>query len=95
MKNENVCEVKRIVLKIEDKEISLTPEQAKKLKVVLDELFGREIIKEVIREIHEHHDHYNTPYNPYWRWEQPVIWCGGTANIPQYQMQNETINCSL
>lgn len=54
MKEEKVCEVKRIVLKIEDKEVSLTPEQAKKLKVVLDELFGKEIVKEV-RTIHEHH----------------------------------------
>jgi len=45
-----VCEVKKIVLNIDGKEISLTIEQAKKLKDILSELFGKEIIKEVIRE---------------------------------------------
>ena len=91
--SKEVCEIKRIVLKVEDKEISLTPEQAKKLKVVLDELFGKEIVKEVIREIHEHHDHY--PYYNPWRWQEPIAWWGGNAGQVSYSAENQSVNCSL
>ena len=51
-------EVKKIQLKIGKKEISLTPDEAKKLKEVLNDLFDKEIIKEVIKETY--------PVVPYW-----------------------------
>ena len=87
-----VCEVKKIVLNIDGKEISLTIEQAKKLKDILGELFGKEIIKETIREIN---------YPPIWVYEQPIvpynplqpqIWCqsGGI-----YSANSGSINLTL
>jgi hypothetical protein len=89
-----VCEVKKIVLNIDGKEISLTIEQAKKLKDILGELFGKEIIKEVIREIHDNYPIYpwvyepQTPLNPPW-----TITCGGT-NIT-YSDNTRSINFTL
>jgi hypothetical protein len=41
--------IKEIKLQLGEKEVSLTVEQAKKLKEALDEMFGKEIIKEVHR----------------------------------------------
>jgi len=74
MKEEKSCEVKKIVLKIDDKEVSLTPEQVKKLKELLNDLFGKEIIKVVTQEIH--HDHYNYPI---WRYYEPPYIPNGTV----------------
>jgi len=91
-----VCEVKKIVLNIDGKEISLTMEQAKKLKDILGELFEKEIVKEIVKE--EHH-HYDRPYYPIWVYEpipynplQPQIWCqsGGT-----YSSNNGSLNFNL
>jgi hypothetical protein len=49
------------VLDLGTKEITLTCEQAQKLKEALDELFG----KGIVREVH-HHDY------PHWYFYQPV-----------------------
>ena len=87
-----VCEVKKIVLNIDGKEISLTMEQAKKLKDILGELFRKEIIKETIREINYPpiwvYEQHIVPYNPL----QPQIWCqsGGT-----YSANSGSINLTL
>ena len=93
MKNKEECIVKKIVLKIDDKEISLTPEQAKKLKELLNDMFGKEIIKEIKElatkeEHHHYHDHY--PSYPYWyyippSYPQPIIYC----------RDSQTISCSI
>jgi len=79
------------------KEISLTMEQAKKLKDILSELFGKEIIKEIVKE--EHH-HYNRPYYPIWVYEPQTplnppwtITCGET-NIT-YSDNTRSINFTL
>jgi hypothetical protein len=81
-----VCEVKKIVLNIDGKEISLTMEQAKKLKDILSELFGKEIIKEVIREIN---------YPPVYIYPQPAttnpIFCG----MGTYSSNDNSINFTL
>ena len=99
MEKKAVCEVKKIVIKIEDKEISLTPEQAKKLKGILSEMFGKEIIKEIVKEEHHHYDHWGwyppvyvqpTPFIPNYPWS---ITCGGTSVT--YDNQQQSINCSL
>lgn len=65
-----------------NKTIELTIEEAKKLKKVLEELFGKEIIKEVI---HEHH--YDWWYRPYY------LCVGEIKPIPTYEPY-VTINCS-
>jgi len=82
-------EIKKIVLKVGDEEISLTPENAKKMKELLDELFG----KTVIREDHHHHHHdyiYHDwmpikwyPDNPYPTW---------TAVSPNYSSESSIGN---
>ncbi len=53
-------EITRIKLRLDGKIVELTVAQAKKLKNSLDELFG----KEIVREVHHHgwHWYYNTPY---------------------------------
>lgn len=62
--------IKELKLQLGEKEISLTVEEAKKLKEALDELFVKEIIE--VR-----------PFYPYWYW-QPltpywVTWQQGTG----------------
>ena len=47
--------IKELKLQLGEKEVSLTIEEAKKLKAALDELFGKEVVKEI-----HHHD--------YWQW---------------------------
>ena len=66
-------EIKNIEFKVGKKQLNLTVEEAKKLKSILDELFGKEIIKE-IKEIYH-------PYFPYYRW----WWEIGRPSGPQYQ----------
>lgn len=53
--------INNIVLNVGKKEIVLTVEQAKKLKSLLEDLFGKEIIKEV-----KHEHHYDWWYRPYY-----------------------------
>lgn len=63
--------IEKVVLNVEGEKISLSVEQAKKLKTLLDELFGKEIIynKEVV-EKHHYHDWYYKPYQ---------IWSGNST----------------
>lgn len=67
MKTESEVKIEKMVLNIEGEKVSLSMEQAKKLKKILDELFGKEVIKEVV-EKHHYHDWYYRPYkfNEYW-----------------------------
>ena len=48
--------IKEVKLQLGEKEVSLTIEEAKKLKEALDELFGKQLID--VR-----------PYYPYWYWQ--------------------------
>lgn len=61
--------IKKIVLNIEGKEISLTPEQAQKLLVALTDLLGvkKEVIKE--KEYVPYPVYPSYPYRPYWHWD--------------------------
>lgn len=62
----DAVKVNKIVLDIGDKEITLTMEQAKKLKDLLADLFGKEVIKEV----HHHHEYW-------WKYYPQVTWDTG------------------
>lgn len=83
-------EIKTVNIQIGKKQLTLTVEEAKKLKEVLVELFGKEVIKEV-KEIH-HHDYY--PYRWYWGWQPatpqpltPIYYCSnGTAQLENYSL---------
>jgi len=90
---EEKMEIKEIVLKLGKKEVSLTVEEAKKLKELLGELFGKEIVKEIVKEEHHHYDH----YRPFWYY-QPYYYnsCGGLVTNTQLcattQSNNATYN---
>lgn len=64
-KKEKKIEVTGLNLKLGDKRITLTVEQAKKLKQALDEIFEK---KEVIKEIHPYPCPY--PYRSPWYWQR-------------------------
>ena len=76
-------EIKKIVLKLNDKEVSLTIEEAKKLKELLGELFGKDIIKEIVKEEHHYHDNYRPYwyYSPYWAGNGTVYCSTNTATL--------------
>lgn len=68
--------IKELKLQLGEKEVVLTIADAKKLKNALDELFGKEVVKEVY-----YHDQ-----RPYWQWRYPM--CSlSTANGP-YRITN-------
>ena len=58
--------IKKIVLDLGKKQVELTPEQCKKLKDALDEMFGKSVVKE---EHHHHHDR----WFPYWHYSTSTI----------------------
>ena len=76
METKEDVKINNIVLNIGKKEISLTVEQAKKLKSMLNDLFGKEIIKEV-----KHEHHYDWWYKPYFvqqnypKWNDNIVYC--------------------
>ena len=96
-------EIKNIEFKVGKKQLNLTVEEAKKLKAILDELFGKEKIKEV-KEIHYH----DTPYYPYrWWWEigrpsgpqyqppdqPPIFYCNDNSGTAQMENTTLQITC--
>lgn len=84
MKKTDEIKIDKLILNIEGEKISLTIEQAKKLKQTLEELFQKEIIKEII---HEHH--YDWWYRRNWYWDgtqdynfnPPVTYCSSNNSI--------------
>jgi hypothetical protein len=64
---EKKTEITKIVLQLGGKEVSLTVEQCKKLKEVLNEMFGKEIVKEIYKD-------------NYWNWHyRPLGYAGGNS----------------
>ena len=71
--------IKKIVLDLGGKEVTLTPKQAQNLKNALDELFGKEIVKVIEKEFIKMPDPYPVPVpypapyhrRPYWEYEHP------------------------
>lgn len=60
--------IKSVTLDLGKKQVTLTMKQAKALKEALDEMFGKEVIRE--REVIHEHDYWpwrwNQPYRDYW-----------------------------
>ena len=85
MEKEKKVAIEKIVLNIEGEKVSLTPEQAKKLKTLLDEMFGKEIVKEIIREEHHHHNDWYPRPTWYWNYSTPhyndfnKVYCQNTS----------------
>ena len=82
-----MAEIKKIVLNVGGKEITLSPGEAKELKAVLEDLFGSNV---TVKEVH-HWDHpYRKWYGPYWQTsignDPSVVYCStaiGQENEPK------------
>ena len=89
-------EIKKIVLEVEGEEIVLTVEGAKKLKALLNEIFGKDIIKEikiVERDVYIPDPYLPKPYpwKPYWEYPDK-IWMGDNGNA-KYLCSSNTLKC--
>lgn len=62
--------VKDLTIKIGARDITLEVAEAKKLRDALNDLFGKEVVREVRVEVWK---------EPYWRWHGPVWISGGQA----------------
>lgn len=78
MEKEKEVKIEKMVLNIEGEKVSLSMDQAKKLNKILDELFGKEVVREVIKENH-YHDYWYRPFNTYVnsspKWTDNVVFC--------------------
>ena len=83
---EKEIKIEKMVLNIDGEKVNLSMEQAKKLKKILDELFGKEV--EVVKEHHYHDNWYTKPY--YWKntWDTgidkkfgDIVWCADSKSI--------------
>ena len=86
MNKEKEVKIEKMVLNIDGEKVSLSMEQAKKLKGILDDLFGKEIIREVIKE-HHYHDWYYKPY----KWNYPDITYYGNTGIANTNLQKASM----
>ena len=89
---EDKTQIKKVVLEVEGKEIVLTVNGAKKLKEALNELFGREVIKEIHLK-----DNYIPYYKPFWSYGTETY--KNTCTSPDYlnniKFGNNTLTCSV
>lgn len=88
-------EIKSVKLKLGKQEVELTIEQARKLKDALDELLGKEVVREVVHD-HCHHWWYSTPIVTYTQTtpappRNPEIWYT-TSGGASYQVSNTTLS---
>jgi len=78
-KAEASVKITELKIKLGQKEITLTTEEAHKLKDALDDLFGKEVIREIV---HDHwHDWWYTKPSPYWQNPGYYTVCGGGAGM--------------
>ena len=88
----NEVEIKKLVINMGEKELSLTMEEAKKLKECLEELFEKKVIveKTIVRE--EVVKHYPS-YPPYP--SKPLIWYGNDATDVRFVCSTDEVNNCL
>lgn len=99
---EETVEVRSLCVKLGKKEVTLSIEEAKKLKKALDELFGKTEehhhyhTKEVVRDYSPLRDY--VPYRPYWYndWTYRPVYCGTTSgNITLENAASQASNTLL
>lgn len=79
--------IKKLVLDLGDKEITLTLEQAKKLHEALNELFSKKVVTE------KHHHYEPIPWYP-WRWQTATpIWL--STNGTSWRYSQNTLTCQV
>ena len=85
--------IKKIELDIDGKVVRLTPEQAKKLKSALDELFGKKVEKEYVP--------YPQPYpvipwRRIWAWDyRPTYYTTTSGTLCNYSSDNSTLKITV
>lgn len=93
--------IKKIELDLDGKRVSLTLEQAKKLKDTLNELFGEKIVKE--KEYIPYPQPYPQPYpvEPYrpwrpWRWDdRPFYYKTTGGTLCNYRSGSGTLKLTI
>lgn len=94
MENEKMVQVKSLTIKIGDKEIEMTVEEAKNLKGVLDSLFEKEVV--VKKEIEVVPQPY--PVYPNYPWWTQTTLTTDPNTIDQYRMistYDGSISCKI
>ena len=82
MKESEEVKINNIVLNVGKKEIVLSVDQAKKLKGLLEDLFGKEVIKEV-----KHEHHYDWYYKPWHYKYGNQVYCSSKTEDNSAQFQ--------
>jgi len=73
-----MVKIEKIVLKIGDRELSLSPEEVKGLKEALNKMFGD---KSVVYRYYPSFPYYNPAYSPNWIFTSgPVTLCASTED---------------
>lgn len=81
--------VKKVVLDLGGKEVTLTLKEAKALRDALDELFET-------KRIIEHRDHWVYPYHDPWPYHRPyVTWTGKSSGVQCKMSNSGTLNLAL
>jgi len=80
--------IKEVTIQLGKKELSMSIQDAKKLREVLNELFGTVVVEKRVVEEHHHHDYW--PY--YWHYNTTPQWTLGSGN--NYQLVNGGVFCS-
>lgn len=82
--------IEKISIKMGDKTVELTLEQAKELKDILNDTFPEPVVNQPAT--FPYPIYIERPY-PYWKqWD--TVWCGNTINSPDF-VRNGTLTCSL
>lgn len=76
--------VKSITIKVGSREICLDVAEAKKLRESLEDLFGKEVIREIRVERWR---------DPVWRWQGPVWVSGGTSGDNVFETTWGKVQC--
>lgn len=77
----NKVRISKINIKIGDKEISLSLDEAQELRQILDETFGKRVIYPYQPLIIE-----RPVVRPWQWWESPTITCGTSGNVANFTL---------
>ena len=86
--NQDKVDVKKVVIQMGRRELTLDIDEAKELRGVLNSLFGEVVVERRVEEHHHHHDNY--PW--YWKYNQP-FWSSQNSPL-RYESKNDIVYCS-
>lgn len=95
MSESRKVEITSLKLKLGRTEATLTIDEAKKLKKILEEIFGVKEVEVIRDRVVPSFPVIIEKEIPYWDYPRP-IWYGGTTGTPMFEMQNNNqILCSI